>query len=417
MKWPESRWLFSSYSGELSTDHSLKRRRIIKSPWFQERWGGSFKLADDQDRKTEFENDKKGKFTATSTRGTVGGKGGDFIVIDDPQNPEKSGSSAEREEAKRHIEYLLTRLDNPKQGRIVLIMQRLHFDDCTAHMEEIRNFLAKSGQDVASWARINLPIESKKKTFIHFPKSGKSRVREEDELLWPQRIGKDEVSILKNQLGSYQFSAQYNQMPSPDGGGIISRSWFQTYRDTPIIRKAGWFWDTAVKEKQMNDYSVGALIGVTDKAAYVLDIIRKKLIYPDLKAEVRNAFNKSIASFIMVEDKTSGQQLIQDFKRDSHIPVHSYEPKGDKVQRASMVSPIIEAGKLFVPDAAPWVYDYLDEFEQFPRGKHDDQVDATTMALNHFYLTKRAGSFKGLVDSPMELKQEMIDRKNRKFQW
>lgn len=406
---PETRWLFSSYSQELSTNHSLKRRRIIRSDWYQERWSERFTLRGDQDRKTEFENNHQGVFTATSSTGTVGGKGGDFIVIDDPQNPEKGESTADRHTANEHVKYMCTRMDNPKTSRLILVMQRIHFEDATETLVNYSKVLAQHNENMQDYSLISLDSMATKKTIVSFPKSvegtngsaaAKKIIRDPGDLLWPERFGKEELLAIQESLGSYRFAAQYQQMPSPEGGGLVKREWWKFYRELPNkITKIAWFWDTAIKVKNIHDYSVGICIGVGEDGFYALDLIRKRLIYPDLKSEVQLAFHSSDAQFVVVEDKASGQQLVQDLGREGRLPVLPFKPEGDKVQRLSLVSPLIEAGKFFLPADAPWVRQYLEEFSQFPNAAHDDCVDATVMGLTHLHLQKKSGSFSKLNPS------------------
>ncbi len=130
---PETRWLFASYSDSLSTQHSLDRRVILQSPWYRDRWGDRFHLTSDQNEKTEYRNDRRGVMTATSVGGTATGKGGNRIVVDDPHNPVQAESDRQRQQA---LDFFLmtpsTRLDDKRNGAIIVIMQRLHTRDLTS---------------------------------------------------------------------------------------------------------------------------------------------------------------------------------------------------------------------------------------------------------------------------------------------
>lgn len=380
-KEPRKRFICSSYSGDLSTNLNLKRRRIIKSKWFQTGWNHVFQLVDDQDRKTEFENNHRGVMVATSTGATIGGKGGDIILVDDPQNPAKANSHAERIEANEHFKYLATtRLDSAKTGAVVLIMQRLHEEDATA-----------LALDMGYEPLIIPTIAPEQKTYV-FPITKKEIKREAGDLLWPERFPIEELDRYKKALGSFGFASQYQQTPVPIGGAILKSDWFNYYTDFPSDIRPRWFWDTAVKKDQENDYTVGGCFHVEGDKVFILDWFRSKVEFPELVRTVKNCHAKH-RGIITVEDKSSGQQLIQVLEKETELPVKRYKPEGDKVHRAHLASPVLEAGAVFLPDGAEWVHDFLRELELFPRAVHDDQVDVFTMAIISLMLTDTAGSW------------------------
>ena len=133
-------------------------------------------------------------------------------------------------------------------------------------------------------------------------------------------------------------------------------------------------------------------------------MIRKRLLYPQLKAEIITAYNSSEAQFIVVEDKASGQQIVQELKQTVNFPVLPFEPRGDKMQRLSLVTPAIEAGKFFFPLNHSLTRIFIDEFIFFPHGTHDDCVDSCVMGLSYFHLKKKIGKFRdtGGSDKPPE---------------
>ena len=400
LKNPETRWIFSSYSLDLSILHSIKRRRLIRSSWFQERWNDRFALVEDQERKSMFENEQGGWLMATSTSGTTGGKHGDFLIADDPINTEMGYSRSERERGNDHVEFLFsTRKRDQKDSRTVLIMQRVHHDDAVARIEKIQNKLAKKGISVQDLEIISLPSIFTKKTNFSFPKTEKIIQKEPGDLLWEDKFGRMELNAIKEKFGQFKFEAQYQQNPTPEEGGLVHQSWWKYFTVRPrIFQKIGWYWDTASKIKTINDYSCGVLMGKADTGTYILNRIRKRLLYPDLKRELRNCLASTDATFIMVEEKSSGESLVPDLKKDG-LPIIGQMPKGDKIHRLSIVSPIIESGCVYLPEDATWVHDFIEEFNQFPMGAFDDQVDATVIGLTDLHLKKKAGSFSDLTET------------------
>src|SRR5262249_32098605 len=85
--------------------------------------------------------------------------------------------------------------------------------------------------------------------------------------------------------------------------------------------------------------------------------------------------------YVLVEDAASGQSLVQMLKSETKLPILPVKPLGDKQARAHSVSPLVESGRVFVPDQAPWLAEFLDEMTSFPSAPHDDCVDAATQAL------------------------------------
>lgn len=332
-------------------------------------------MSDTYNLKMEFQNTARGAMVATSVGGTITGKGGHGIVVDDPHNPKQALSKPLRETALRFFDQTLsTRLDDKKTGFIVVIMQRLHQEDLTGHL------MARGG-----WEHLCLRGEAEKSETIVFPRSGRKIERKEGDLLWPEREGRSEIVRQKLDMGSYAFAGQYQQSPSPQEGGLIKRAWFQFYAEPParfdeILQS----WDMAFKDKEQSSYVVGQVWGRNGASKYLLDQVRGRMNYVESKRAVRTLsakWPKAVAK--LVEDKANGTAVIADLKDDIDglIPV---EPEGGKETRAAAVSPQIEAGNIYLPDPsiAPWVHDFIEECASFgPNSAYTDQIDAMTQAL------------------------------------
>lgn len=375
-----ARWIFSSYAAELSLSLAIKRRTLIDSAFFQRNWPSAITAREDENRKASLINTAGGSFRSTSTGGTVGGQGGDFVVIDDPQNPATGASKADREAANLSTRYLAgTRLDDPKTGRVVLIQQRLHYEDQTSTLEKLWQ---ESGEP---YTKVSLPSPASKPYRVFMPISKVEREVKAGEALWPERFGQKEIERIRIELGPYGFAEQFGQSPTPEGGGTIKIGWFGTLPSPPKgTGRSGWFWDTAFKESQDADFSVGIHVLEFDRGFYIADLIRRQVSFPDLLKLVKAAFNARPATVVGVEDKASGQDLIATVSRETNLPLWAYQPKGDKVFRVSLATPTLAAGRIWLPSDAPWAKTFLDEMLSFPRGANDDQVDALTMAIFWF---------------------------------
>ncbi len=162
------------------------------------------------------------------------------------------------------------------------------------------------------------------------------------------------------------------------------------YLDT-IYTKITQSWDTAIKSGPQNDPSVCLTVGEKDGVHYILDIYRARLEYPELKRAALQQYEIYRPHAVLIEDKASGQSLLQDLRRESDLPVIAINPRGDKLTRFAAVTALIEAGKVALPEEAPWLASFEHELLAFPRGAHDDQVDAFSQYLN-WVRSKREGS-------------------------
>jgi predicted phage terminase large subunit-like protein len=188
---------------------------------------------------------------------------------------------------------------------------------------------------------------------------------------------------IRRDIGTANFEAQYQQNPVPPGGGMIKTAWFGTYTQPPSPEPGDRIvisWDTAMKSHELADYSVALVFRVRKGVSYLLEVVRERLDYPDLRRRAIQLAQRYPGSTTLVEDQGSGTSLAQDLRREGirTIPV---KPMGDKVMRLNAQLPAIEGGLVHLPAGAPWREDFVTETAAFPNGKHDDQVDALSQAL------------------------------------
>lgn len=392
---PEQKFLAASYSGTLSIRDNLKARRLIQSPWYQERWGHVFKLSGDQNAKQRFENDKTGYRIATSVGGTATGEGGSRLILDDPHGAQDALSEAMRDSALEWFDQVwTTRLNNPKTDAMVVVMQRLHEKDISGHILN----------DLKGWEHICIPAEwdgtpRKTKLGAYDPR------KVEGELICPERFGHEEIELLKVSLGAYGSAGQLQQRPAPAGGGILKTDFFRIWpasRPVPDLYFIVQSYDSAHTEKTTGDPTGCQVWGVFehDKVRHclLLDCWNEHLGYPQLKKRVMDDWGARYGGesdnimkpsrkpdVILVENKSSGISIIQDL-RQSNIPVVPYNPgRADKITRAHLAAPLLEAGLFWVLEssknkgrARTWVEPFLKQLEQFPAGEHDEMVDCFT---------------------------------------
>jgi len=208
------------------------------------------------------------------------------------------------------------------------------------------------------------------------------------EALHPEREPLETLKTIRQTIGEYNFLSQYQQTPVPPGGAIVKTDWLRYYvpgeepaRFTRIVQS----WDTANKATDLNDFSVCTTWGTNGKDFYLLNVFRKRLNYPDLKRAVRDLAKRFKANTILIEDKASGTQLIQDLKSEGMFGVKDYMPPAgtDKVMRLHAQTDLFENGHVFLPKEASWLPDFRMELTGFPGVKYDDQVDSTAQALDY----------------------------------
>ena len=375
---PSKRIICASYGQDLAEKHARDTRTILTSPFYQQLFPNS-RLT--KNSVSDFQTTRHGYRMATSVGGVLTGREGDILILDDPQKPSEALSQTSRDAVNDWFDNtLLSRLDNKETGVIIIVMQRLHQDDLVGH-------LLGRGDD---WTVLSFPaIAEKDEEYSIDTVCGPDRyVRRAGEVLDPQRESLYTLLDLKNQIGSYNFASQYQQDPTPGAGNMVLNEWIQYYdpaSSLPPFSLTLHSWDTANKSGELNDYSVCTSWGVHNGRYFLLDVFRQKLDYPTLKRTVVDRFEKSRPNVVLIEDRASGTQLIQDLRPQLGYRLKPYAPlpQMDKTTRLHAQTALFEGGKVLLPRVAPWLTEYLRELTSFPGTKYDDQVDSTTQALDH----------------------------------
>jgi predicted phage terminase large subunit-like protein len=369
---PSAQLLCVSYGEALAAKLSRDCRALMTSPFYKALF--ATRLSRAKSAMEEFETTAHGFRVATSVGGVLTGRGADAILIDDPLKPEEALSASARVRANEWFDNTLySRLNDKRNGAIVIIMQRLHEDDLVGHV---------TAQE--DWELVSFPaVAETDETFAYNTAKGPAvAVRHAGQALHEGREPLDALARVRRALGEYNFAGQYQQSPAPLGGGMIRREWFRTYEPSEAgFERIVQSWDTANKASELADYSVCTTWGVKDRAFYLLHVLRKRLNYPELKraaAEQQRAFR---ANVVLIEDRASGTQLIQELVHAGVSSVRRVSPTDDKTMRLHAQTGPIENGFVHLPREAHWLEEYLTELTAFPRGRHDDQVDSTSQAL------------------------------------
>ena len=373
---PGAQIICASYGQDLANKHAIDCRAVLSSGFYRSIF--PTRLSPQRQAVHEFMTTQKGVRLATSVGGVLTGRGADYIIIDDPLKPDEALSETQRNAANAWYDHTLySRLNDKKTGCIILIMQRLHEDDLVGHV------LGQGG----NWKVLRFPAiaEEDEAYTIQTSLGPQQFSRRIGEALHPDRESLEILQNIRETQGEYNFAGQYQQAPAPLGGGMVKAGWFKTYSQNelpPKFEMVFQSWDTANKPTELSDYSVCTTWGVKEKHVYLLHVLRRRMDYPALKRAVAEQAVAFCPKTILIEDKASGTQLIQELIHDGVHGVSRYEPTMDKIMRLHNVSSTIENGFVHLPEKAEWLPEYLHELTTFPKGKHDDQADSTSQALD-----------------------------------
>ena len=397
---PSIRIISSSHAAPLAISHSVKSRLCLRSPKFAQLFPGRVVFQEDQDGKTDYRNTALGQrySTSTGTGGAVGNHA-DFILIDDPLDPQAGTTDAGLRAAEAHLKTLSTRKTDKARSVTILVMQRLHEQDPAG-------LWLASGRPLR---HICLPGEL---TTDHTTGRLGEQVRpiwlrEEyvNGLLDPVRLPRPVLANLALALGSYAYAGQVQQLPAPEEGGILKKAWFTsmswgTFLATvPGADKAVWHGDadTAYTDNQQNDPSALLISCYLGQILYVRWAGEMWLELPQLKRRLPELLKEHGAatpqSKLHVEPKASGKSVVQELRSLTQLNVvEAPAPDGDKRSRVNTASPFIEAGRVVLLDGS-WNTALVSQATAFPTAAHDDMLDCLTQAIRrHAVVVRKAPS-------------------------
>ncbi len=374
-KRPHAHIICASYSEDLAISFANERRKVMRTAWYKKVFPG-VRTSETKDTETETVITKGGRIVSTSVGGTLTGKGGNFIIIDDPIKAGDAMSEVERDRVNNWFRNTVyTRLNDPGNDVIIIVMQRVHKDDLVGHIAELEDFTIL---DLPAIAQEDQQIEINEGEFYN---------RKEGDVLHPEHCCLEDLEQRRKILGSSAFSAQYLQRPVPLGGVVFRKDWFQTYK-APIDKAQFDYvwqsWDTASQTGDSNSYSACVTFGFIDTRLYLLNVLQDRLEYPQLRAKVIQHARDWGAERVLIEKASTGLSLLQDLISKEHLNLIPFRPQGDKLTRAEQVTATVESGRVYLPHDAPWLANFLKEVFTFPHAKNDDMVDAFSQMLWYF---------------------------------
>jgi predicted phage terminase large subunit-like protein len=367
-----------SYGDELVRDLGDKSLALMQSPRYRKVFP-NVRLHQRRQSASHIGVIGGGRRLGISAGGAITGRGANIIIIDDPLKASDARNKQREVINSWFDENIYQRLNNKNEGVIILVMQRLHLYDLAGYLLE----------KPEPWIHMNLPAIAEFDDEYELP-GGNIYLRKTGDILHPRLESREKLELVKQNQGAYVFAAQYQQDPASDKEALVQKDWFvmvppDKWPDVSKFTTLYISWDTANNVGETNDYSVGILIGYIHRHYYIIDVIRKKMQFPDLlKCIESNRKYKGRHVRIIVEDAASGQSIIQSL-RSIRTSVKAQKPVADKFMRLCAVSGLIESRFVHLPAGAPWVDEFLLEVTRFPNTPHDDQVDALSQGLNYIY--------------------------------
>ena len=403
-----NRYIMScSYNSQLAMDFGRQVRQVVEDKSVPQAFP-NFILSTESRAADVWRTEEGGAYFAVGVGGTTSGRPANLLLVDDPiKSREDAESMTQRNKTwNYYTSALATRLQPegdsspPKQ---IIILTRWHPDDLAGRLQSTEDWRENR------WTHVNFSAikvsKSKNKTRRRLLEPtdpmylGVEEYRaispykryvasEEESALWPERFSLEELKR-RQRLNPREFASLYQQQPYIEGGNLIKTEWWRQFPSdlspenfvTLVIAV-----DTAFKKTESADYSVAVVAGMDRNGdIYVVDVLRGKFDFPELKQRLirlNSRWRGRGLRAMYIEDKASGQSLIQELKRESGMSIIPYKVVHDKVARVNAILPIIEGGRVFIPESAQWLDEFIDECVSFPGGSHDDQVDAVTIAID-----------------------------------
>lgn len=368
---PSQKIVVVSYGKDLAREHGEQFRKLVSSPFYKRLFPG-MKIDPKNNRYDHVKTTAGGGRKSSSVGGGITGFGANLIIIDDLGKPSEIRYDTYRQELRDYFDQtLFSRLNDKRQDRIVSIQQRLHPDDFSAYLLEKGTFKHLCLPSIAEIPE-NIPLYN-----------GRFFARRIGDLLSPVREPQEVLDRIKADIGSYAFRAQYQQNPADAENEFLTMAdlhLVDTLPDEDMFVRRVQSWDTAAKDGPRCDYSVGMTFGWhrEEERWYLLNIVRKRMKYTELKAAVQRERKRWRADQVLIEASMLGHALINELKDGAwgvYLPVNVVTSKLD---RFIPHTDWITSGKLVIPNDRPWFDDFRRELLTFPDATKNDQVDALT---------------------------------------
>ena len=393
-KFPQKKIIMSSHTADLAVQFGRRVRNLVGSENYRDIFP-QVELQADSKSASRWGTNFNGEYFAIGVGGALAGRGADLFIIDDPHS-EQEAKTGRPDVFLPAWEWFQS---GPLQrlmpgGAIIVVMTRWSKLDLTGM---IVNQMERN-EDVDPWEVVEFPA-----------------IKDDGEALWPEFWDVNELLAKKAAIDIRYWNAQYMQKPTSEEGALIKREWWKIWdkESPPQCEFTIMSLDAAQEANTRADYNALTTWGVffneetNNFAIILLNSIKKRMEFPDLKKLVFEEYKEWEPDAFMIEKKSNGAALYQEMRRMG-IPVQAFDPgKGqDKIARVNAVSSLFEGGVVYAPDRR-WAKEVIEECNDFPAGTNDDLVDSTTLALLRF----RQGGF---IRLPTDEPEDNFLRKYRK---
>jgi predicted phage terminase large subunit-like protein len=364
---PSTKIIAISYNQDLATKFSNDTRSIMKCSFYKDLFPHTF-IRPANDKQDEFETTEHGFRYATSVGGPLTGRGANFIIIDDPLKANEVHSEIARKKVNDWFsDTALSRLDNPKEDVIVVVMQRLHVDDLAGRLI-----------DQGGWDLLSIPaVAHTDKTYDLG--NGKTYAFKAGELLHPARLGQAELDERKKGMGTAAFHAQYLQSPVPPAGNIFKWEWFKLTDKPPEFSELVMSVDVAASLD--GNFSAFTLWGHRDSQWFLIAVYRHRFELPEVRQRLRALDKQYRPDLVVIEKNGVGEGLAPELRREGFKHIDAVGRSKGKKESAELIAPMIEGGRVCIAANCPGLVDFRDEVIAFPDGKYSDQVDSMVQIL------------------------------------
>jgi predicted phage terminase large subunit-like protein len=385
--WPDQNVMLATYETNFATTWGRRTRNLLKEhndticQWHVDANGDQLHelISTDSAAAARWTTTMGGGMMTAGVGGPLTGSGGQLLIIDDPhKNWKEAMSPVTKKMIHEWFDSTFYTRCEP-DATIIVLHTRWMEDDLIGYLKS---------QHKDKWLELRMPA-----------------IAEEDdplgrvigEALCPQRYDEKKLAKIKEASRALTWAGLYQQRPVPVAGNIFKIADWKRYKRAPICKFKIQSWDTGYKKGEESAYTVCQTWGVSELGYFKLDQFRERLEYPQLKKQVMIQYMTHRPHAILIEDRASGQSLIQDFQQSSTLPIIPIPAIDDKVVRAMAVSPLQEAHLLWIPADDQEEDEFINRCAMFPNGRWKDEIDTMSQALIYLQANSILGKVVGIM--------------------
>jgi len=388
---PQTQIMSVSYGADLAEKHSMEAREYYRSDIYRQMFPRRSPILDSQDTKSFWANKDGGYYIASGLDGAITGKRANIFLIDDPLRPGDADSDVERNKVNTWYSTTVTsRLHSPKDSAIIIIMQRTHENDLCGYLMDREE--KGIGEE---WDKVVLPSEKEYAT--------EYQELYELDSLQPHPYDMEALGLLKKAHGPEHYATQYLQDPSSKTSREFHEEYFRHFKNAPEKGRIFMAVDPAFSQKKSADNTAIAVVRFVKDEVYIEEVLAGKWnpsqMEDNIVMMVRKWLPEKLGIEVVQAQATISFALKNRFRRDGiNCVIEEIRPKGKKEERIRGLLPLYTRYQIFHKENMLGLEDFEHELLSFPRGRHDDMIDATEMAIHMGLLQPKINLSTGYVD-------------------